>query len=164
VRRANRGFLQFLLSNPLLLLSAALGVALFFTGLALKYQQHKAEKALERAVTAEATVEQMIQTAKQVADANERIRESWRLALVRNKADGVNERAALVAQLERMRGAPRDPTGSAIPVTSCPGTPDVVPAEYVSLREYEALQERAALDALQLLELQDYVIVITAPK
>ena len=156
--RTNRGFLQFLFSNPLLLLCAALGIALIFAGLGLKVYKAKYEGEYKKRLAVEAVVEQMVATAKQVADANERIVESWKQALLRNKSTAAAERTSLRAELERVRNNPVDPSGAAIPVTSCPapGTDGVSP-KLVSLESYESLQERAAYDALQVTQLQDYI-------
>ncbi len=155
---SQRGFLQFLLSNPLLLLSAALGVALVVCGLALKVKQAQYESEYKKRLQAESVVAQMVETAKQVADANERIVESWKQSLVRAKSSHASERAALVGQLDRMRDNPVRPDGSAVPVTACaPSGTDGVPPKLVPLAEYESLQKRAAYDALQVTQLQDYI-------
>jgi len=156
--RTTRGFLQFLFSNPLLLLCAALGIALVFAGLGLKVYKAKYEGEYKKRLAVEAVVEQMVATAKQVADANERIVESWKQALLRNKNTAAAERTSLRAELERVRNNPVDPSGAAIPVTSCPapGTDGVSP-KLVPLAQYESLQERAAYDALQVTQLQDYI-------
>jgi hypothetical protein len=158
-----RGFLQFLLGNPLLLACAALGIALIFAGLGLKFWKSRADhwQAQHSAVKAEFAgfveavkkrgEEQEAETAKTVKAHQEALREAkerFRVDLARRDAD-----------LRRLRErAPTDPGGRELPTIACgPAGTDGARQEHVSLAAYRALEERAYDDARTLTQLQEWV-------
>ena len=152
--KANRGFIT---GIPLYII-AGLGIALVLTGLGLKYYKVRYESEYQERLRAEAVIAQMVETARKVAEENERIYESWKSALAHVKAVAARDNSAIRAELDRVRNNPVRPDGTAIQVASCPGPkPDGVSEKFVSLAEYESLQERSAYDALQVTQLQDYI-------
>lgn len=132
-------------------------VALISTGIA--GCEHKGKLAAQKEVVRlESTIETMIATQKVVNDERDAVVESWKLASVVLKADAAKQRASLVAEHERVRGRPSDPSGREIAISTAPGSkPDGVPEKLVPLTEYESLQDRAREDALQVTLLQDYI-------
>jgi hypothetical protein len=132
-------------------------VTLVMTGVASC--EHKGKLTAQREVAVkEATIKSMVATAEHQAKEAEARETQWRLANEALKTKGKRERAQLAAELERVRGNPSRPDGSAVQTASCPGTGvDGVPEKFVSLTEYESLQTRAAFDAQDWVRLQDYV-------
>lgn len=160
--RREGGFLQFLLGNPLLLLSAALGLALVVAGVSLKVQTARLSAAKEATAQAKgelaAFVAQVKRRGEEQEAENARKEKVWRDTLAHQRAAADRDRAALRARLDELRQRPVDPGGREIAIQTCPGpSPDAMPEKLVSLAEYESLQERAAYDALQIVQLQDYI-------
>lgn len=172
IRRNERGFLQFLLGNPLLLACAALGIALVFTGLGLKFYKSRADhwQAQHAAVKAEFAgfveavkrrgEEQEAETARTVKAYQEALREAkdrFRVDLARRDAD-----------LRRLRERPpTDSGGRELPALACsPAGADAAGKEQipaVPLSDYRALEERAYDDARTLTALQDHLRSLGLP-
>lgn len=149
-----KGFVAFLLSNPLLMLAAALGIALLATGIALKFANARLERAKEalEAVRAEyAGFRAETERAGREAEARAREKE----ADYKRVNDEITKQLAssdarLRAALGELRKRPPvRPDGSAVPVAACrPEGADGPPAgEWIPLAEYRALEARAAYDA-----------------
>lgn len=156
-----RGFLQFLLGNPLLLLSAALGIGLVVTGLVAKgykervihwrtqYESVQAQFGAFRMQVAAAG-----EKAKAEAEAKERKQAEVNHAVV---ADYEMRLARLRSEYQRLRERPVRPDLSPVPITACgPTSPDGAATESVPLAEYRSLEARAAEDALKVLAWQNW--------
>lgn len=157
-----RGFIPLsILGSPTVWL--ALGCALLaFTSWAM-YGRWQAAVEREAKIKGEyaAFIDAVKQRTLEIEAENDKRDKQWKAALADQRAAATRDRAALRADLERVRGRPVDPGGREIPVTSCPGTgPNDVSAKLVPLTQYESLQERAANDALQVTRLQDYITTI----
>jgi hypothetical protein len=155
------GFIQFLLRNPLLLLSTALGIALVVAGVSIKVQtarlgaaqektaQAKGELAAFKAAVAAAGERQRIENEMIVSHYKEVNRETTRR---------YESRIAVLDQRLRSR-PPERPDGSAVPTVACPAPGvDAAGGQLVSIEEYRALESRAAQDALTLTELQKWIL------
>lgn len=155
--RLERGFFGFLLSNPMLLLAAALGIALIVTGVTAKI--YKSQRDTARSETEQiraqfagfrAEVERLGEEAKAKAAAEEKRQKEVNDGLQKRlKAlGGVN--AELRRTVERLRERPiTDASGDHLPTrTDCPaGADGKGAAEYISVEHYRALESRAAYDA-----------------
>ena len=162
-RSRESGFLAFLLGNPLMLLAAGLGIALVVAGISLKVQSVRLANAKTETAQAKGELAAFVGAVKQRGEEQEaenaKREKQWKQTLVDQRTAASRDRTALRAELERVRGRPVDPAGREIPVTTAPGPgPDGLSAKLVPLTQYESLQERSALDALQVTQLQDYII------
>lgn len=158
------GFLAFLLGNPLLMLSAALGIALIFTGLAAQvYKSQRDDARVELAAT-KAEYAGFVIAVKRRGEEQEKAtsekEEKDRATFKATRAlyqDGLARRDA---DLRRLRGrSPADPGGREVPVLACgPAGADGASSEYLPLAEYRALEERAYDDANRLTSLQRWIV------
>ena len=155
-----RGFIQFLLGNPLLLLSAALGIALVVAGVSLKVQTARVASAQEATAKAKGELAAYVASAKAAAD-RQRIETEMIVAHHKEvtRATSARYESRLAALTRSLRERPPvRPDSSPVPTFTCP-TPGIngPGLELISLEEYRALESRAAQDALTLTELQRWV-------
>lgn len=158
-----RGFVQFLLGNPLLALSAALGIALVVAGISLKVQTARISAAKAETAQAKGELDAFVAATKRAGEEQEKANaakeEQWKQALAAQRAAASRDRAALVSRLDELRNRPVRPDGSEIAVQTCaPSGDHGVSSKFIPIAEYESLQERAAYDALQVTQLQDYIL------
>ena len=158
-----RGFLAFLLGNPLLLLSAGLGIALVVCGITGKvyktqrdHARQEAEQVRNQFAGFRAEVERLGKEAAEKAKAQEdkqrKVSDDLRKKL--HVAD-----ARLADANRRLRERPPvDPSGRELSTTACsaPGVDGKgqEPGQWVSLADYRALEERSLKD-VQTLKLLD---------
>lgn len=160
------GFLQFLLGNPLLLLSAALGIALLFTGLALKgykarsehwHAQYEQKSAQLVAIVAE--YDEKGRRAQAAAEAKEAQQRKVNDDLARQLARADSDLAAANRRLRER--PPVRPDGSEVSRASCVPEGAVgasqEPGQWVSLSDYRALEERAARDVQTLRFVEQWI-------
>jgi hypothetical protein len=148
------GFIQFLLGNPALLACAALGVALLFTGIALKVQstrlasrtaeleQVRGQYAAFRNETARLGKEAE-EKAKAKEAQQKKVNDDLSRKLARSDAD-------LSLARKRLREQPPvRPDGGTVPVTACRSEKTDGPGagQWVPLEEYRQLEARALYDA-----------------
>lgn len=164
--RSQDGFLGFVLGNPLLLLSAGLGIALLVAGATAKVYQHQRDSAREdaaraniRAVNLQVALDEVRVIGEKAEKAAKEKEAKQRRIFDEATSRYKRELAGLNAHLVELRNRPpTDSGGREIPVTpSGSKGPDGVPADLVPLASYLALQELAAQDALQLVQLQDWI-------
>lgn len=159
---ASKGFIGFLLGNPLLLLSAGLGIALILTGLALKGYKARSEHwhtQFEQERTQFVSFRLQVETEGKKAKAEAEAKEKRQQEVNREVAKSYESRIAdLRRQYVRLRDAtPVRPDGSTVPLSSCgPASPDGTASQSVSLADYRALESRAAEDALKVLAWQSW--------
>lgn len=162
----SRGFIQFLLANPLLLVSAGLGIALILTGLALKGYKARSEHwhTQFESVQAQFGVFRMQvaaegEKAKTEAEAKEKRQQEVNRGLEKQVATAD---ARLVDAIRRLRErAPIHPDGREVSRSSCLPEGAVgasqEPGQWVSLSDYRALEERAAEDIQTLRFVENWV-------
>lgn len=158
----SRGFVQFLLGNPLLLLSAGLGIALILTGLALKGYKARSEHwhtQYELVSTQYGAFREQVRLDGEKAKAEAVSKEKRQQEVNREVAKSYESRiASLRSQYNRLRDTiPVHPDGSQLSVTTCgPASPDGTAGQSVSLADYRALESRAAEDAVKVLAWQNW--------
>jgi hypothetical protein len=157
-----RGFIQFLLGNPLLLLSAGLGIALLLTGLALKGYKSRSEHwhtQYELVNTQFGAFRMQVAAEGEKAKAEAEAKEKRQQEVNREVNKSYESRIAdLRRQYVRLRDStPVRPDGSAVPLAACgPASPDGAAGQSVSLADYRALESRAAEDALKVVMWQSW--------
>lgn len=162
MRREN-GFIGFLLGNPLLLLSAALGIALVVAGSTAWMYKRLAESRAQEAIEARAELGAFVaqvhlrgEEAERETAAKEARQKETTNAIRKSYESRI---AGLNAHLKQLRERPpTDPGGREITITTVRSEkPDGVSEKLLPLAEYESLRDRAAADALQVTQLQDWI-------
>lgn len=158
----SRGFIQFLLGSPLLLLSAGLGIALVLTGLALKGYKSRYEYwhgQYEQLYAMSAAFRKQVEVEGEKAKAESVAKEKRQQEVNREVAKSYESSiASLRSQYNRLRQSiPVHPDGSQLSVTTCgPASPDGAAGQSVSIADYRALESRAAEDALKVILWQQW--------
>ena len=142
---------------------AALGVALVVVGFAAKAYKGQRDRARAEVVAVKAEFEGFVlavQKQGEAAEAEVRAKEKRQQEVNNGIRKSYESRiAALNAHLRSLRERPpTDPSGREIPITTVrPESPDGLPSKLIPLAEWESLRDRAAADALQLVQLQEWV-------
>lgn len=157
-----RGFLAFLLGNPMFLLCAGLGIALIGAGIAGKIYKAQRDGARAEVVQVKAEYagfrmeqDRIGKAAQQAAKAKEAEQRSDNEAVIKAYE---RQTADLRNALKRLRDSPPvRPDGSSVPVLACgPSSPDGAAGQSVPIAEYRSLEDRAAQDALTIVTWQNW--------
>lgn len=153
-----RGFIAFLLGNPMILACVAMGVILVGMSIAAKAYKAQRDSARGEVIVKESQLEAVRQLGKQaeIAAREQELKQKETTSAIQKTHQA--QLARLRAELIGLRERPRNPSGGEIRIAAeCPGKSDAVPEKLVPLADYVSLQERAAEDALNLVSLQDWV-------
>lgn len=162
----SRGFLGFLLSNPLLLLSAGLGIALLLTGLALKGYKSRYEYwhgQYEQLYAMSAAFRKQVEVEGEKAKAESAAKEKRQQEVNRALEKQVKDADALLAAANRRlrERPPLRPDGSEVSRAACVPEGAVgegkEPGQWVSLSDYRSLEERAARDVQTLRLVEQWI-------